>query len=223
LPGQTYSAIVSPAGSAPIVDAVGNAVSTASQDFLISTEVEQRSPALAYRWRVSRNPHAFGRSYAVERLAGASASFTFRGRRVTWYTMTGPAQGKAEVEIDGRSKGTFDQYVSSTHFRVPRTFDGLVSGEHTITVTVLGRGSAKAGDRRVSVDAFAVGHDVVANPALEVVWRVARAPEASNGPSRQVISRARASRCGSSEPRSSGPRSGDPTRAGPRSPSTGPS
>jgi GH25 family lysozyme M1 (1,4-beta-N-acetylmuramidase) len=181
LPGQIYSAIVAADASTPIVDAVGNAVSTTSQDFLISTEVEQESPALAYRWPIARNPDAFGRSYSVERLAGASASFTFRGRRVTWYTMTGPAQGKAEVTIDGRSKGTFDQYASSTRFRVPRTFDSLARGEHTITVTVLGRKTAKAGDRRVSVDAFAVGHDLVANPALEVSWRVARAAEASDG------------------------------------------
>jgi GH25 family lysozyme M1 (1,4-beta-N-acetylmuramidase) len=182
LPGQIYSAIAAPEGATtPIVDAVGNAVSMTSQDFLISTEVEQGSPALAYRWPIARNPDAFGRSYAVERLAGASASFTFRGRSVTWYTMTGPAQGKAEVAIDGRSKGTFDQFASRAHFRVPRSFEGLASGEHTISVTVLGRGSARASDRRVSVDAFAVGNDVVANPALEVAWRVARSPEASDG------------------------------------------
>jgi len=182
VPGQIYSAIAAPPDATkPIVDVAGNPAPTSSQDFLISTEVEQGSAALAYRWPIVRKPDAFGHSYTVERLAGATATYTFRGRGVTWYTMTGPAQGKAEVSIDGRSKGVFDQYASATHFRVPRTFKGLAGGEHTITVTVLGRGSAKATDQRVSVDAFAVGDDVVAKPELEPSWRIARTPDSSDG------------------------------------------
>jgi bacillopeptidase F len=155
---------------------------TTQQDFLVPTDVEQGSAAVSYRWRTVRNHPVYGRSYVVERQAGASVSFAFRGHNVTWFTVTGPSQGKAEVSIDGRSKGTFDQYASSIHYKVARTFKGLPSGEHTITVSVLGRpGSAKAKDQLVAVDAFRVGPTVTATPTLDVRWRTARESAASGG------------------------------------------
>ena len=181
--GLAYSAIVSPIGSSPsIVDVSGNAVSATQQDFTTPTDVEQSSAGVGYRWRTAHNHGAFGHSYAVERSAGASVSFDFHGRKITWFTVVGPTQGKAEVEIDGRSRGSFDQYASATRYKVARTFDGLSAGDHTITVTALGRrGSRSATDDLVAVDAFEVARDVVATPDLAASWRTRRVSAASGG------------------------------------------
>ncbi len=183
IPGQTYSAAVNPAGVVPqIVDRAGNSAATVEQVFAPPTEVEQRSAAIAYTWRQVRAPKAYGRSYLIERSAGATASFAFTGRSVTWYTATGPTQGKASVSIDQRFRGTFDQYDPTWHVRVPRTFRHLGPGEHTITIRVLGvRGSLAGTDTQVVVDAFAVGSRIISNPELTLSWGTSKVKAASRG------------------------------------------
>jgi hypothetical protein len=88
----------------------------------------------------------------------------------------------AQVAIDGRSRGSFDQYASATHLKVARNFSGLSAGDHTITVTALGkRGSRSATDHLVAVDAFEVAGDLIATPELGASWRTRRASGASGG------------------------------------------
>jgi len=180
--GETYEAVVNPA-IAPVlvVDRSGNPASTATQGFATPTEVEQDSSAISYAWRTASNSRAHGGSYAVEHRAGATASFAFSGPSVTWYTATGPAQGKAAVSIDGGSRDTFDQYAAHPAFGVARTFDGLGAGAHTIKVRVLGRGRAIASDTQVVVDAFRAGGTLVANPDLQASWGAVDQASASGG------------------------------------------
>ncbi len=183
VPGQHYTATVDPAdATSPVVDRGGNAAPTTSQDFTAATVVEQGNPAVRYRWRTVSNPSAYGGSYATEHLAGAKVSFVFSGPSVTWYTVTGPSQGKASVSIDGRSRGSFDQYSSSFHYRVARSFTKLGSGSHTITITVHGKKGAPAGtDTQIAVDAFRVGQKLNATPELAASWHGIRASRASGG------------------------------------------
>ena len=183
IPGQTYTAAVNPAGVAPqIVDLAGNPVTPVEQAFAPPTEVEQGSPAIAYTWRQVRAPRAYGRSYMVERSAGATATFAFTGSSVTWYTAIGPTQGKASVSIDQRLRGTFDQYDPAWHVRVPRTFRHLGPGQHTITIKVLGVNGSSAGtDTQVIVDAFAAGARIVSNPELTLSWGTSKLRAASRG------------------------------------------
>jgi len=183
IPGQTYTAAVNPAGVVPqIVDLAGNPATPVEEGFAPPTEVERASPAIAYTWRQVQAPRAYGRSYVVERSAGATATFAFTGSSVTWYTATGPTQGKASVSIDHRFRGTFDQYEPGWHVRVPRTFRHLGPGEHTITIRVLGvKGSSARTDTQVVVDAFAVGSRVVSNPELTLSWGTSKVRAASRG------------------------------------------
>jgi GH25 family lysozyme M1 (1,4-beta-N-acetylmuramidase) len=180
--GETYEAVLNPA-VAPVlvVDRSGNPAPTSTQGFATPTEVEQDSSAISYAWRTVSKTSAYGGSYTVEHRAGATASFGFSGTSITWYTATGPAQGKAAVRIDGSSRGTFDQYASHAGFRVARTFDGLDPGAHTITVRVLGRGRASATDTQVVVDAFRAGGELVANPQLLASWGSVDSAQASGG------------------------------------------
>jgi GH25 family lysozyme M1 (1,4-beta-N-acetylmuramidase) len=183
VPGQSYQVVANPAGTiTPIVDRGGNAATTTEAVFAAPTQVEQASPSIGYTWRSAASVHAFGRSYAVDHLVGATASFDFKGKTVTWYTVTGPAHGKASVWIDGRPHGTFNQYSPSNAFKVARSFRQLAAGEHTITIRVLGqKGSKGATDTQVAVDAIEAGGKVVWSPELRFAWGKAKNAAASGG------------------------------------------
>jgi GH25 family lysozyme M1 (1,4-beta-N-acetylmuramidase) len=180
--GATYEAVVNP-GIAPtlVVDRSGNPVPTTTQPFATQTTVEQDSPAIAYAWRSVSKNGAYGGSYVVEHRAGATASFEFPGRSITWYTAVGRAAGKATVRIDGSVEGTFDLYATHADLRVGRTFDGLGAGPHTITIRVLGRARASASDTQVVVDAFRAGGETVSNPDLRTSWGSVADARASAG------------------------------------------
>ena len=183
VPGLSYQVVVNPAGTVgPIVDRGGNPAATVQADFAAPTQVEQASPAIRYGWRTTSSTHAFGRSFATDHVPGATASFAFTGKTVTWYTVTGPAQGKASVWIDGHAKGTFNQYAPSTSFKVARSFRHLASGDHTITIRALGtKGAKTATDTQVAVDAIEAGGKVVWSPALTFGWGKAKNAAASGG------------------------------------------
>jgi GH25 family lysozyme M1 (1,4-beta-N-acetylmuramidase) len=183
VPGQSYQAIANPEGTvSSIVDRGGNAAATTEADFAAPTEVEQSSPAISYTWRSVSSSRAFGGSYAMEHLEGATASFTFKGKTVTWFTVTGPTQGKASVWIDGHAKGTFNQYTPSLSFKVARSFPHLAKGDHTITIRVLGQeGAPGASDTQVAVDAIQGGGKVIWSPELGFAWGKAKNTGASGG------------------------------------------
>ena len=180
--GETYEAVVNPA-IAPVlvVDRSANPVPITLQGFAMPTEVEEDSPAISYAWRTASKARAKGGRYAVEHRAGATASFSFAGGSVTWYTAVGPDGGKAAVSIDGVRRGTFDAYAARADFGVKRTFDGLGPGSHTITIRVLGRAHASATDTQVVVDAFRAGGKLVSNPELRATWGTVGRGGASGG------------------------------------------
>lgn len=174
IPGQSYVAAVNPAGAAPVVDRSGNPATPTEQPFAMPTEIEQASPAIAYAWRTVSAAKAYGGSYVVERGKGAAATFAFTGRQVTWFTAAGSTFGRAIVLIDGRVRGTFDQYAAATRFKVERTFHGLAPGPHAITVRATGKRSPGASDALVAIDAFRAGGKTVWTPALTGSWRTQR-------------------------------------------------
>jgi hypothetical protein len=182
IPGQTYQAVVNVPGALPaVVDRSGNPAPTTQLPFATPTELEQDSPAVSYGWRTVSTADARGGSYVTERQAGATASFAFAGRSVTWITMTGPTQGKAAVSIDGSRIGVFDQYSAGKVFGVERRSTGLARGEHVVAIRVLGKASAAASDALVAVDGFEVGTDRVPTPDLELAWGRATDARASGG------------------------------------------
>jgi hypothetical protein len=105
------------------------------------------------RWGMAGHGTYVGDKAHYSTQRGASASLTFKGRAVAWYGPTGPTRGKARVSIDGKAVATVDLRSSSFDARVvvfSRRF--ATSGQHTITITVLGT----AGRPNVTVDAFVV-------------------------------------------------------------------
>jgi hypothetical protein len=84
---------------------------------------------------------------------GATATFTFTGRDVSWIAPRWASGGQAYVYLDGTYSKTIDLYSSTTAFRKAVYWARWQSaGNHTITVEVVGT----ANRPQVDVDAFAV-------------------------------------------------------------------
>jgi hypothetical protein len=85
-----------------------------------------------------------------------TASWTFTGSQVTWYTKLGPDKGTAQVSIDGKLDATIDLYAPDVNnYSIPiytKTFP--VSGTHTITITPTGNANARSTAPAVDVDGF---------------------------------------------------------------------
>jgi bacillopeptidase F len=135
-----------------------------------------------YSWRHLANSSTYGGSYFVNNMKGASVAYTFGGTSVVWYTITDPYQGKASVSIDGTSFGTINNYSSSTRYKVGRTFSGLSSGTHTITIKVTGsKGSTSGKDVRVAVDAFRRLGSTDVSPHMSHRWAAVSTSGADGG------------------------------------------
>jgi hypothetical protein len=93
----------------------------------------------------------------VARLAGATASFTFRGTSVSWSTRTGPAMGRAKVYVDGVLRATVDNHARRGAWNVRRTVAGLRDGTHTVRVVATGTKRKAAKGTGVVVDRWLVG------------------------------------------------------------------
>ncbi len=108
-------------------------------------------------WRGVIDANANGRTYRMSKTKYDSATFKFTGTSVTWVTKKGPDQGRAQVLIDGVSKGTLDLYSAAVQRNVPKLFKGLTNKPHTLIIKVLGTKNIKASSTNVTVDAFIVG------------------------------------------------------------------
>jgi GH25 family lysozyme M1 (1,4-beta-N-acetylmuramidase) len=182
IPGRGYVALIDPVGVTPRVkDKIGNATPTTPLDFEGPHGLEETRLPVTYTWGAMHSPAAYGGSFAVQRQPGATLTFAFRGPSVTWYTVTGPAFGKAEVLIDGRHHGVVDLWARHRVAKVARTFSGLRRGSHTIGIRALGLRRSEATDRLVAVDAFRAGGGLVATPRGSASWRRVAATGASGG------------------------------------------
>jgi sugar lactone lactonase YvrE len=183
IPGQSYAVIVNPAEAATkITDAAGNATPATAKTFRASTVEQEGSPASRYAWRFIGESGAIGRSYAAENTPGASATVTFTGRSVIWYTKAGPDQGLANVYIDGVFKGTFNQFATSAKFGVARIFDGLSDASHRFVLVARGlKGSSYATDTRVALDGIRAGGVLYQNPGATYGWQSIPNAKASSG------------------------------------------
>jgi Glycoside hydrolase family 44 len=159
LPGDTYHLVIADPG------AVDNA-------FRATTLVPAASPAVSYAWAVHRSPKSYGGSAVVADVAGSSASFHFTGPSITWYSTRGPAQGVADVYVDGKKRAVVNGYAGAASYRVAHTLVHLGGGRHVLTVKVRGtKGSRRATGTQVTVDAVRVGHgELLTSPALISRW-----------------------------------------------------
>lgn len=119
------------------------------------TRFSERSSSVTFSgsWKSAGfRAYAGGRAaYATH--AGATATFRFSGRRVTWYGPVGPTRGKARILIDGVYVRTVDLHRNGFAAHVALfTKVWAARGSHTLTIQVVGGGSHPM----VAVDEFAI-------------------------------------------------------------------
>jgi lysozyme len=142
--------IVAPGPGHP--DAVGAGV-----DAITDVNGTRRAPAgAAARWSAVAAGSAMGGRYVASSVAGARASFRFRGPAVTIITATGPRFGRAEVWVDGTLERRIDLSAATTTFGVTRTIGGLADRVHTIRVVVLGQPGKTGSRTAVAIDGWTV-------------------------------------------------------------------
>jgi hypothetical protein len=87
---------------------------------------------------------------------GDVSTIRFTGSAVTWKTVAGPAQGMAQVAVDGRVVAVVDLYAPKAK-AVAKKYTRLGRGQHQLTVTVLGQKNARATTKAVAIAGFKVG------------------------------------------------------------------
>jgi len=141
--------------------------------FDVRTRFEDSSPSIVYTacptcapntgWTLRQTDKAWSGtstfkksgSASLSATAGARAEFTFNGTSVTWISLRGPAEGMADVSLDGAALGRVDLYAATEQVRAPVfSATGLADGRHTLRIDVTGLKNAASTGAIVVVDAF---------------------------------------------------------------------
>lgn len=117
--------------------------------------VEESNATIAYsgNWATARHAGYSGDRVKYAKAAGATATVTFTGTKVTWIGPVGPTRGKARVSVDGVVVKTVNLYAGG--FRAQKALFSAsfpTAGEHILTITVLGT----PGHALVAIDGFAI-------------------------------------------------------------------
>ena len=182
LAGEYYQVVVNPVAAPTVTDGVANVAGAVTQAFRGALLQQESSPAAIYTWRLVKTAKGKGGSYLVERRKGASVSYAFSGRSISWVGVKGPTFGWADVYVDGVRKGSFNNWSKRSGYGVTRTVKGLSPGTHTVKVVAKGKkGNRGAKDTLVAVDGFKVGTKLNATPKVKSGWQRAGSSKASGG------------------------------------------
>ena len=139
---------------APPKPPVGVAVAPPKVTLTTTTvRVGETSSNIAYsgRWRDARQMGYAGKHVLYSSTNGATATYRFEAKSISWIGPVGPTRGRARVSIDGKVVATINLRQSRFHPRETvfhRTWK--TTGKHTLTITVLGSG------RPVAIDEFVI-------------------------------------------------------------------
>lgn len=169
MPGGSYELQVNPAGTEPSTVS-GVPVSADLGEFRAATSADATAPTASTSWSVVKAPKALGGDYLRERTAGARLSFQFQGRKVRLITPSGPAFGKARVQIDERRPLVINLYAPRVRQRLIHEIVRLGRGQHTATLTVIGKGDRRARNTYVGLDGVRDKKGMRRSPLVEQAW-----------------------------------------------------
>jgi hypothetical protein len=176
--GET-SFVVFTDGSRPLPTYSSNGVS-----LIATTTLQQDDLRVGYQgWTGAPNVDSAGSYTRNSFTPGDAISYTFTSTTVTVVFSDGPDRGKAQVTIDGKSKGVVDTYQSSASGFNSTTYRGLKNVKHTVTVTVTGTKNALSSDSTISVTGFrtSILHDLAAPGVSIPGWKTTASAAAMFG------------------------------------------
>jgi hypothetical protein len=113
--------------------------------------------ALHAPWvRDTQFQEAYRHTLAYTNIPGASISFAFTGRAITYIYTRAHNRGIAEVWIDDELKDRLDLYAPDTEWKRRTTYYALGSGIHMVRIRVTGQRSLQASDCFVDLDAVTI-------------------------------------------------------------------
>lgn len=116
-------------------------------------------------WSSVAHSDMSGDSYRVSTAAGSSVTVAFTGTSISVVGAQYSTFGKAEILLDGVSKGTIDLYAPELRSeRLLYRATGLSSGSHRLTVKVTGTRNAASKGTMVDIDAFDVAGTISSIP-----------------------------------------------------------
>jgi hypothetical protein len=140
------------------VDAVGNYSVPQTLQANAYPQLFDQSASAYITWKGGWKQHTatsyLGGTDKAATAAGATATFTFSGKVVSFATTTGPTRGILNLAVDGTAAGSVDLASTTTtkNRRVVWSHTFATDSMHTLTLTVAGT----AGRPRVDIDAFLV-------------------------------------------------------------------
>ncbi|MBE0418176.1 MAG: SpoIID/LytB domain-containing protein, partial [Coriobacteriia bacterium] len=129
-----------------------------------SARFEQDDGRISYAggWVTGSGTVHSGGSYAYSNTAGSTIKLRFRGTSIAWIGPKAPSYGRAEVFVDGKTRGIISQYAASASYKqTVWSISGLPEGEHTLLIRVLGTKDAASSGVVIVADAFDVGTAMV--------------------------------------------------------------
>lgn len=161
--------------SAIMLIALASAVAMAAPAQAASpTAAPDRALTYSAGWRVQAGPPPGSDTVHVSRARGATATLAFRGIAVELYGTLAPSNGRADLRLDGRTIRQIDLYAPNSQPRHMLWSSGpLAARDHVLTVTVLGRHSARSSGNSVMLAAARVSEQP---PAGEVTPPPAAGP-----------------------------------------------
>src|SRR4030067_3046197 len=122
-----------------------------------SARYEQTHSSIVYTgtWTTTSDSRHSNGSMTYSRTAGATATLTFTGNKVTWLGLKGREFGIAGVYLDGQFQGNVDLYNNGYLFQQALfSISGLNNTTHTLRIETTGLKNVSASNFYVSVDAF---------------------------------------------------------------------
>lgn len=120
---------------------------------------EESDAAIVYTGSWTRLGSSGSSGGAIRYATGtASATLTFTGPNITWYTWRSASGGIVDVYLDGVRVDRVDNYAPTTTPAVRGyTAQDLSSGTHTIRIASSGTANPKSSGRITHLDSFVVG------------------------------------------------------------------
>ena len=142
---------------------------------------QETSSAIQYTgsWQSLRSGGSSGGAIRYSK-GSASASLTFQGDSITWYTWKSKSGGKVDVYLDGVRRVRVDSYSPTQTTKVRGFTDlDLADGAHTIKIVSAGTANASSSGQMMHLDSFVVGKQIVAAASSTSPIRARSCPPAT--------------------------------------------